>query len=132
MKIELIYDPVEPATTVWVNDQVITHALAFGIERHTFTSLVPCDLWLRRERLLASDKVGRLLANHHRRGIDIAVGHRRKDASIGNIESFSTPDLHGLGVDDGHRIILSTHLRRARRMQCGLAIVAYPFEDLLV
>ena len=30
MKIELIYDPVEPATTVWVNDQVVDITDIYG------------------------------------------------------------------------------------------------------
>ena len=79
---------------------------------------------------VAGDQVGRLLGDHHHRGIDVAVGDEGEDGGIDDAEPVDAVDLHRVGIDDGH--LVDAHLGGARGVQRGLRVGAHPVEDLLV
>ena len=76
-----------------------------------------------RQGIAAPDHVGRLLADHDRRRVEIAVGDRRHDRGIDDAQRLDA-DHPRLGIDDGERIVGRSHLagaatdgRRSRRVR---------------
>ena len=62
----------------------------------------------RRKRRAPEDVVGGFLARHDRRGIQVSVGHPRKDRGVGDAQAFDADDA-AFGIDDAHRVAASTH-----------------------
>ena len=83
------------------------------------------------QRRPAEDVVGRLLADHDRRGVEVAVGDAREDRAVDHPQALDA-DHPALGVDHGERVVAPADAGGAAGMVGALHLLADEGVELVV
>ena len=84
-----------------------------------------------RERRAAEDVVGGLLADHDRRGVEVAVGDAREDRAVGDAQALDADDA-ALGVDHRQRVVAAAEAGGAAGVVGALDLLADEAVELVV